>query len=376
MPFRIHFEWAETAPKQHFRTGVSLHSHTLHSREKLDFIYRMAAKIPLVAATVRAGEKRYQQFHRGARLDLSRAWWTPPLGALDAWQLEKSQIEGAGLGALVSITDHDDIEAPMSLRLLEPCQASPVSVEWTVPFRGTFFHLGIHNLPPSTARQTFERMQLFRGQPDEPSLYEILAGITADKQSLVVFNHPLWDEPGIGQKRHDELAHRFLLLAKGNLHALEINGMRPWRENRRVISFAGSVGKPLISGGDRHAIEPNTLLNLTNASTFAEFVEEVRAGRSEVLIMRQYREPYSLRLLHNLVDVLKTYDQHVQGWRLWSDRVFYSCEDGQPRSLSELWPTRTSAPVAWFVGAVQLMSQSHIRRFLRGAFPRTEEFSL
>ena len=376
MSFRIHLQLPETTPERNFRTGVSLHSHTLHSRESLGFIYRMAHRIPLVAAALRAGEKRYQQFHRGARLDLSRAWWTPPLGPRDAWLLENAQIESLGLDPLVSITDHDNIEAPLLLQLLEPCQASPISVEWTVPFRETFFHLGIHNLPPPTAQQVFGEMQLFRRQPDEPSLYELLSAIAACKQSLIVFNHPLWDEPGIGQKRHDELAHEFLLLAKDNLHALEINGMRPWRENRRVISLAASAGKPLISGGDRHAIEPNTLLNLTSAATFAEFVEEVRGGRSELLIMRQYREPFTLRLLHSLIDVLKPYEQHVHGWRLWSDRVFYSCEDGQTRSLTELWPTRTPPPVALFVGAVQLFSRSPIRRILRGALPGLEEFTL
>jgi len=48
---------------------------------------------------------------------------------------------------------------------------------------------------------------------------------------------------------------------------LEINGLRPWSENRMAIDFAGECGKPVISGGDRHALEANTVLNLTNAAT-------------------------------------------------------------------------------------------------------------
>ena len=53
---------------------------------------------------------------------------------------------------LVSITDHDDIQAPMLLRSVPSSRHIPVSVEWTVPFGTTAFHLGIHNLPSATGR--------------------------------------------------------------------------------------------------------------------------------------------------------------------------------------------------------------------------------
>ena len=46
---------------------------------------------------------------------------------------------------------------------------------------------------------------------------------------------------------------------------MELNGLRQWRENRNVLAFAAAAGKPLISGGDRHTIEANSVLNLTNA---------------------------------------------------------------------------------------------------------------
>lgn len=65
----------------------------------------------------------------------------------------------------------------------------------------------------------------------------------------------------------------------------EINGLRPWRENRAVIAFAEAAAKPVISGGDRHGLEPNANLNLTNAANFAEFADEVRTGWSDILIM-------------------------------------------------------------------------------------------
>ena len=129
---KIHLHWRAQPPCARFRTGVSLHSHTLHSREGLDFISQAARRAPLLASALRRGERDYLRIH-GVPLDLSRGWWTPPLGPHDAWTLERSQIESLGMNALVSLTDHDDIEAPTSLQLLEQCRGVPISVEWTVP---------------------------------------------------------------------------------------------------------------------------------------------------------------------------------------------------------------------------------------------------
>ena len=111
MSSNIHLHWS-ARPSERFRAGVSLHSHTLHSRESLDFIYVAATRAPLLASVIRWGEGRYQAIH-GTELDLSRGWWTPPLGPHDAWALEKSQIEEFGLNAFVSLTDHDNIEGPL-----------------------------------------------------------------------------------------------------------------------------------------------------------------------------------------------------------------------------------------------------------------------
>ena len=375
MPSRIHFQWNAPSPSRNFAAGISLHSHTLYSKEILDFIYPAARRAALLQAAVRAGERRYRQIH-GAELDFSRAWWTPPLGAHQAWQLEKSQIEALGLQAHVSLTDHDDIEAPVSLQVLEECKGAPISVEWTVPFQKTFFHSGVHNLHPATARSLFQEMDAFRRNPRERRLGEILAALSECPAVLTVFNHPLWDERGIGQQAHHAAVADFLALFGSGLHALELNGMRPWRENRAVIALAEAVGKPTISGGDRHIVEPNALVNLTHALSFGEFVEEIRAGFSDVLILRQYREPYALRILHNLLDALKTYDQHANGWKQWSDRVFYQFDDGRFRSLTELFSAGAPALVAAFVTLARFVSAPHFRRLLRGAIWRLEEIQL
>jgi hypothetical protein len=143
-----------------------------------------------------------------------------------------------------------------------------------------------------------------------------------------------------------------------------------------VIAFARDSQKPVISGGDRHAVEPNALLNLTNAETFGEFAQEIHEGSSNVLILRHYREPYTLRIFHNLVDILRTYEGHVNGWKCWSDRVFYLWHDGQARCLTELFGDRTPGAVKLFVGAMQLAAEPRVQRLLRGAFASPEEVTL
>ncbi len=351
MSSTIHLQWKDAAAAGRFRTGVSLHSHTLHSRESLDFIYHAATRAPILAAAIRHGERIYQQI-QGAPLDLARGWWTPPLGAHDAWLLEKSQIEALDQDALVSITDHDNIDAPLSLQVLDECRGTPISVEWTVPFGPTFFHLGVHNLPAGQARALWAEMNNYRQKPDKGRLAELLTALASIDQALIVFNHPLWNERGISQPAHRQVALEFLRRFGPSLHALELNGLRPWKENRDVIALAKAEQMPAISGGDRHALEPNALLNLTNAETFEEFADEVRAGWSSVLVLRHSREQYSLRILHNMMDVLRTYERHANGWLRWSDRVFYLCHDGQTRSLTQLFGERPPAAVALFVGAM------------------------
>lgn len=372
---QIHLHWNSGAPAARYRTGVSLHSHTLHSRESLNFIYRAAAAAPILAAAVRRGEDRYQRIH-GKPLDLCRGWWTPPLGPREAWAVERGQVEGLDLDAIVSLTDHDDIEAPVSLQILKECRSLPISFEWTVPYGPTFFHLGVHNLPPAKARQMFKQMEEYTCTPRPARLGEILAGIADLPQTLTVFNHPLWDENRVGAQTHTQTAEDLVRRFGSCIHALEMNGLRPWRENRAVLAFAASLGKPIISGGDRHGLEPNANINLTNASNFAEFAAEVRSGWSDILILPHYRESHALRIVHNLVDILRTHERHANGWKLWSDRVFYECEDGRVRSLTDLFGPNPPASVAFFVRLVRFVSQPRVQRLLREAFSTAEGVAL
>src|SRR5579863_3782254 len=170
--------------RRRFRTAVSLHGHTLHSRERLDFVYRLAKQFGPLRVALERGEARYRAIH-GLPLDLSRAWWTPPLAPHDAWLLETSRIENHfGWNAQVSLTDHDDIEGPLALRVLEECRDTPVSVEWTVPYAHTFLHLGIHNLDANRARQTMRDLAAFTARPSA-RLNSLLQYVAADPTTLV-----------------------------------------------------------------------------------------------------------------------------------------------------------------------------------------------
>jgi hypothetical protein len=255
-------------------------------------------------------------------LDFLRRWfggwavlpwtWRPPLAPIEALRLERTQIEdNLQIPALVSITDHDSISAPLHLRTSEEGRDTPVSVEWTVPFRGTFLHLGIHNLPPRKASERMKTLRAFTLGGTEEELAGMLDWITDDPSALVVLNHPLWDEMGIGRKKHDSVATEFLRRYRGWIHALELNGLRQWEENARVLRWAEEWGLPAVSGGDRHTLEPNALLNLTRAQTFGEFAVEVREdGVSDVVVMPQYHRPMALRIAEGIVQV---------AWRLQSN---------------------------------------------------------
>src|SRR5580704_12725288 len=147
---KVHFLWQDAVAMRNFRTGVCLHGHTLHSQECLDFLPRYLHHVPGVSQMVRS----YQQPGRGtqAAIDFSRAYWTPPLTPASALHLEREQIEKLGMAPLVSLTDHDGIDAGLALQVTSSRSEVPVSVEWTVPYEKSILHFGIHNLPANCDR--------------------------------------------------------------------------------------------------------------------------------------------------------------------------------------------------------------------------------
>ena len=336
---KISYLWEDAKASRDFVSGVSLHSHTNQSRESLDFLANFGNQFP-VMRPVLAGAERLWQRKYGFAIDYKRSYWTPPLTPRMAFILESRQIEELGLASLVSITDHDNIQAPMLLRTVASARHIPVSVEWTVPFRGDqAFHLGIHNLPSGTGAAWMRTFMDFTSNSSDTLLTELLCALHAMPNVLIVFNHPMWDLYLIGEQRHALRVDEFLQQNRSFLHALELNGLRNWKENRAVRQLARRWSKLLISGGDRHGVEPNANINLTMASSFTDFVHEIRyEGTSNLLFLPQYAEPWKHRILQSTVDALRNYPNFPLGSRRWDERVYHPDFHGVVQPLRALWP--------------------------------------
>jgi hypothetical protein len=372
---QLHFLWDNSAAPRRFRTGVSLHSHTMHSQEDISFLPKYAYRVPLIAQAVRRQERNYRRTW-GHELDYRRVYWTPPLPPREALALERAQLEQRlGVDALISLTDHDEIEACLQLQILDSAHPVPVSTEWTVPFGPSFIHLGVHNLPPAFARALIAEMAAYTKTPTARALCDLLTALNSYREVLVVHNHPLWDEPGIGTAAHIEMARTFLRSYGSYVHALELNGLRPWSENRSVCAMARETRHPVISGGDRHGCEPNANVNLTNATTFSEFVEEIRyEGISDVLFMPQYREDRRLRYFETIRDIVRDYPGHVNRVR-WSDRVFYRQQDGNDAPVSAFWKKGDPDVLRCFKSVIELFQRPGVRSVLRLALSERQELA-
>jgi len=359
--------WREPALTARFQTAVCLHGHTWHSEECLSFLPTHLRHIPGISHLIRQSQCRPVD-----AVDYARAFWTPPLAPACALALEKKQIQERGLAPIVSLTDHDSIEACLSLQQQEDNGQTPISVEWTTPYEQSIFHFGVHNLPPCLAREWMSVMASYTTAPDENLLPAILQDLGRIPEVLIVLNHPYWLEEGVTESAHRLALARILRECPDGFHAFELNGTRAWKENAAVIQLAGECGRPVISGGDRHACEPAACLNLTNASTFGEFAAEVRSSYSQVLFMPHYREPMSLRILETAWDILRPYPEYP-GRERWTQRIFYRGEDGVARPLSVVW--RNGVP--WFLnaatGLLQFIAMRGVRLTLRRLMPLEAE---
>jgi hypothetical protein len=303
----ISYLWREPDAAKDFVTGVSLHSHTNQSRETLDFIAELS-------------------------------------------------------------TDWKPIQPPTARHI-------PVSLEWTVPYGATSFHLGIHNLPSATGAEWMARFEAFTAAPAEDrstaSYAAQLTGMLSELHEipavLIIFNHPLWDLYRIGDDHHRVLVNDFLAINGQFIHALELNGLRNWKENREVSTLAASWNQLVISGGDRHGIEPNANINLTHATSFTEFVHEVRVDRqSHVLFMPQYAQPWKHRILQSTLDAIRNHPHFPAGSRRWDERVYHPDANGNITPLSELWPQgKPPRFVNAILGMVALMGAAPLSGGLR-----------
>jgi hypothetical protein len=369
---QIHLFWNDDLRVKRFQTGVSLHGHTMRSREKLGVVPRYAAHLPVAGGLLALYQRRHRQRH-GCVIDFSRAYWTPPAPEREALRIERGQIEHElGLNSMVSITDHDTIDAPLHLRVLDEARGLPISMEWSVPLGQTTLHLGVHNLPPDDAHHWVNAMSGYTRHPSPDLLADLLAALDDRQSVLVVLNHPIWDEEAVGADQHMAAVRDFLSGYGHWVHGIEVNGLRPWPENSAAIELARAVHLPLVSGGDRHGLEPAAVLNLTNAASFGDFVGELREDKiSDLLFMPHYREPFRFRYLEAIWDVVRDYPEYA-GRTRWSDRCFFVADDGKHLPLSSIWNGDEPLALRLFLASINLFGNRRVRSTLRSALSGNE----
>jgi hypothetical protein len=370
----VFYSWRNTQVTKDFRSGVSLHSHTSQSRETLKFLAVLGSRFRFMRQLMDRLERRAEANH-GTRVDYGLSYWTPPASPKLALSLEGGQIENLGLAPIVSLTDHDTIQASLMLQGEQDGQGSPISVEWTLPYGTQAFHLGIHNLPRARCCEWMEILAAYTAHPTDARFKEVLAALHAEPEVLVVFNHPMWDLYRVGQDLHVHLVNEFLRENRTWVHAIELNGLRNWSENRAALRLAEKWGMVVISGGDRHGLEPNANINLTNAECFDEFVQEIREDKdSSVLFMPQYAQPWKHRILKSAIDVVSCYPHFPAGSQRWDERVYHPDGNGIPQPLATLWPDG-NAPraIRWGIAMVQLMGRGVFSGGLRAAWSESHE---
>ena len=337
-------------------TGLSLHCHTAHSRESLDFLPVYADRIPLIAKLWRREYTHYRR-REGRCIDFASAYWTPPLTPELVYGTEKEQLTKTGLHAIVSITDHDSIEANLIVNSANPTERAPVSMEWTVPFDRGFFHLGIHNLPPGDPSAVANLLLAYTDDPSVRSaskLDELFSFLHEMPGVLIVLNHPLWDIEMVGNETHQWLLGEFLKTHGRWIHAFEINGFRSWSENKAALEMADSLDLPVVAGGDRHGCRPNTVINISNTDTFDGYADELRnQKRSEIVLMPQYERPLISRQLESFAEILGHYPQLGAERTRWMQRMFFDVGDG--KGLRSVFDLGVKKGPFWMRSAIRVL---------------------
>jgi predicted metal-dependent phosphoesterase TrpH len=294
-------------PDREFGYAVSLHNHSCHSVEKLaalNQVVKLAFMRPLSGLLQRS-------FGLGdvANLNYAEITFNPPYTPEDVYRMEAEAAAHWGFhGVHLAITDHDEFAGSLALLRSRPdlagCTNGRIALgeELSLWFQGHLFHLGVSHMPESEIEQTHTRIQAAArgGRYDE--LFETLAA----SGSLVVLNHPLiaWAK-GAETIPITELLSRY----GWAIHALEVNGMRTREENDRVLELARHWRKPVVGGGDSHLLVASSVLSLSRAATFKDFIAEVKDGHAVPFVTPEYFAPLKWKLFLRVLFFISRYRQ-------------------------------------------------------------------
>jgi predicted metal-dependent phosphoesterase TrpH len=364
--------WKEPKAAEAYQTAIALHGHTNFSQESLHFISDFAKKFAFLRWLMALKDREALRESK-VHIDLKRAYWTPPLSPSAAFELETRQIsEELRLRSFVSLTDHDNIHAALLLRVHKNMADVPISIEWSVPYCSAELHIGLHNLPPGSAEQMVEKMHAYTDNPSESVLKEVLAELHARRDVLIVLNHPVWDIVGAGEEVHRQAVGSFMAKFSNYVDAFELGGFRSWEENREVYELAAGWNVPIVAGGDRHGCEPSACLNLTNATSLPEYIDEVRnQKRTHVLFMPQYARPLWVRMLQVALDATQVQPGNPLGI-YWDERTFHPDYTGTMRPISQLW-VRRPAFIEMIFGTVRMLESAAIRQAIASEVRRRQQ---
>jgi hypothetical protein len=124
-------------------------------------------------------------------------------------------------------------------------------------------------------------------------------------------------------------------------------------------------------------MEPNANINLTNAASFTEFVEEIRVERrSHVHFMDQYAERWEQRILASTLNAITDFPEFMPGWQRWDERAFHPDRDGVMRPFAELWPDGHAPKL--MLGIIKMIRIAGVRGLgapLALAFPKVNDLA-
>jgi len=290
-------------PDREFGYAVSLHNHSCHSVEKLaalNQVVKLAFMRPLSGIL-------QSSFGLGGVSDLNYAEITfnPPYTPEDVYQIEAAAAAHWGFhGVHLAITDHDEFAGSLALLRGRPDLNGRIALseELSLWYQGHLFHLGVSGLPESGIDDTHARMQAAARAGRYDELFETLAA----SGCLVVLNHPLvsWG-PGPESIPIADLLTRY----GWAIHAFEVNGMRRREENDRVLDLARQWRKPVVGGGDSHLLVPSSIVTLSQAASFKDFIDEVKSGHAVPFVTPDYFAPLNWKLFLRVVFFMSRYRQ-------------------------------------------------------------------
>src|SRR6202522_3477392 len=288
-------------PDREFGYAVSLHNHSCHSVEKLaalNQVVKLGFMRPLSGIL-------QSSFGLGgvSNLNYAEITFNPPYTPDDVYQIEAAAAARWGFnGTHLAITDHDEFAGSLTLLRARPDLGGRIALseELSLWYQGHLFHLGVSGLPESGVDDTHARMQAAArgGRYDE--LFETLAA----SGCLVVLNHPLisW-RPGPEAIPIADLLTRY----GWAVHALEINGMRRREENDQVLELARQWHKPVGGGGDRHLLVASSVISLSRAATYKDFIAEVKDGHAVPFVTPDYFAPLQWKLFLRVLFFISRY---------------------------------------------------------------------